>query len=273
MGRTIPWITGGEPTWAGQSLSDCQNYIITYGFRAFDREMQQNVQDVEGALLSTETINETRLELDDIPALTRVAVAVDPASTSKSTSNETGIIGCGRCPDRHGYVLADESGVMAPALWGRKAVLLLDRLREEHDCEGVIVAEKNNGGEMVELVIKTAAEKLHAERLRQTKDVVVKLVHASKGKRARAEPVAQMYEEHSIHHVGAFDGLETQWTTWDASSGDESPDRIDAEVWGMTELGILKHTSNASTSLASERGEGQILSTLINESHGLVSIR
>ena len=282
LGRVIPWIIGGEPTWQGQSLEDCQRYIITYGFRAFDREMQHNVQDVEGALLSTETINQTRIKAKDLPPLTRVAVGVDPASTSKASSNETGIIGGGRTADRHGYVLADQSGTLAPAVWGRRAVLLLDVLAAEHDCPGRIVAEKNNGGEMVELVIATAAEKLCSEGLRpdeerglslkerrllfedvvdeggevvreapyvkgeegiyhrRSKHVPVKLVHASKGKRARAEPVAQLYEEAALHHAGAFDELETQWTTWDASSGEESPDRIDAAVWMVTELGIVR---------------------------------
>ena len=246
LGRTVPWIVGGRPTWAGQSIADCQNYIITYGWRAFDREMQHNVADVEGALLTTEQINATRVEPEDLftpdsaSILTRVAVGVDPASTSKASSNETGIIGCGRDARRHGYVLADASGTMAPSVWGRRAVLLLDRLCAEHECSGSIVAEKNNGGEMVELVITTAAEKLCAEGLRAVASIPVKLVHASKGKRARAEPVAQMYDEHAIHHVGAFDGLETQWTTWNAASGQESPDRIDAEVWAAAELGLVR---------------------------------
>ena len=135
---------------------------------------------------------------------------------------------------------------------------------------------------MVELVIATAAEKLHSEGLkpnevrsltpevqkllfedevdpggevvkaapyekgddglyrRRSQSVRVKLVHASKGKRARAEPVAQLYDEAGIHHVGSFEALETQWTTWDAQSGEESPDRLDAEVWAMTELKLVR---------------------------------
>ena len=238
--RTVPWIIGGEATWAGQPVEACQNYILTYGWRAFDREMQHNVKDVEGALWTTETINTTRES--SAPPLTRIAVGVDPATTSKGSSNETGIIGCGRTANRHGYVLADRSGILSPAKWGRRAVLLLDELTAKHQCPGVIVAERNQGGEMVGHVIKNATEKLFQEGLRPSKNVSVKLVHASQGKRARAEPVSQMYDEAAVHHVGSLPGLEDQMTTWNASDGSESPDRVDGLVWGMKELGISRET-------------------------------
>lgn len=228
--RNIHVIRSGTPTWSAFDLETCQQEIVDLGWKAFDREKQNNVKDVEGALWSTDLINATRVSSvpDDI---TRTVVAVDPASTSKNSSDETGIIGAARDSRQHGYVLADESGTYKPAQWGRKVVLLHDRLGA-----ACVIAEKNNGGEMVEHVVVTAAKELHQEGLRDTADIVVTLVHASKGKRARAEPVSQKYDEHTVHHVGDIPGLEEQMTTWDASDGSESPDRVDALVWGMTDL-------------------------------------
>lgn len=233
LNRRIHIITGGEPTWKAFDLEVCQQEIIDLGWRAFDREKQNNVKDVEGALWTTELINETRVE--KAPALSRVVVSVDPATTSKNSSDETGIGASGRTTDAHGYVLEDVSGHYTPAEWGRKAVLLHDRIGADS-----IVAEKNQGGEMVEDVIRNAAKALHQEGLRTTEYVTVKLVHASKGKRARAEPVAQAYEEHAVHHVGELPGLEDQMTTWNATDGSESPDRVDWLVWSLVELGIVR---------------------------------
>ena len=270
LGRVIPWIVGGEPTWEGQSVADCQNYIITYGWRAFDREMQQNVSDVEGALLTSDIINETRHE-GEAPPLTKIAVAIDPATKSKASSDETGLVASGRTADRHGYVLRDRSGKMKPHVWGRQAVLMHDDLTALYDCPGFVVYESNQGGDMVESVVRTACKMLHENGLtgseweslseealeqyyyegedgewyRNDESLSIKDVHASKGKRARAEPIAQMYEEHAVHHVGSFLELETEWTTWNAGSGDESPNRLDAEVWGLTKLGIFKRPKKA----------------------------
>lgn len=236
IGRRIKVITGGTPTWAVQDIETCQRFIIDYGWRAFDREMQQNVRDVEGALWTTDIINSTRVA--DLPPITRTVVSVDPASTSKNTSDETGIIGAGRTADAHGYVLADKSGRYSPAEWGRAAVRLHDALGA--DC---IVIEDNQGGEMAEDVVRNAAKALHQDGLRVSSHVNVKRVHASKGKRARAEPAAQAYEEGRVHHLGDFTGLEDQMTTWNASDGSESPDRVDALVWGLVELGVATEGS------------------------------
>lgn len=245
LNRSIHIITGGEPTWEAFDLDVCQQEIIDLGWAAFDREKQNNVKDVEGALWTTDLINETRVSRGSetshekhtisIGDLTRVVVAVDPATTSKDSSDETGILGCGRTAERHGYVLEDDSGIRKPSEWGRAAVLMHDRIGAS--C---IVGEANQGGEMVEDVIMNAARKLYEEDLRSSSQITVKLIHASKGKRARAEPVAQMYDEHTIHHVGSFPELEDQMTTWNASDGSESPDRVDALVWAMTELDVVK---------------------------------
>ena len=235
LNRSIETIVSGEPTWEAFGIDTCQQEIIDLGWRAFDREKQNNVKDVEGALWTTELINSCRITPDKMPVLTRIVVAVDPATTSKQSSDETGIIASGRSGDGHGYVLEDASGTYKPSEWGRKAVLL-------HDKQGAqcIVGESNQGGEMVEDVIRNAAKALAEEGLRPTAEIIVKLIPASKSKRARAEPVAQMYDEAAVHHVGDLPDLEDQMTTWNASDGSESPDRVDALVWGMTELGITK---------------------------------
>jgi hypothetical protein len=228
--RHIHIITGGTPTWPeGKDLKDCQEEIIDQGFRSFDRENQHNVEEAEGALWSSEELNATRVE--GAPALTRTVVGVDPASKSNDNSDETGIIAAGRDARPHGYVLEDWSAKLKPKDWGRRAVMLHDKVGA-----GAIVAETNQGGEMVEDVIQNAAERLCNDGVRDSEDITVVMVNAADGKRARAEPIEQRYDEHQIHHVGTHRELERQMRTWDARSGGESPDRVDALVWAMHEL-------------------------------------
>lgn len=187
------------------------------------------LDDTPGALWTLTTLDASRVR--DEPDLQRTAVAVDPATTSGDEADETGIVGGGVASTGHGYTLADRSLRGSPDEWGRAAVLLHDELEA-----AFVVAEANQGGEMVEFVVKAAAAALHREGKRKSATIVVKLVHASKGKRPRAEPVAQLYEQARIHHVGTLSALEDQMTTWDASSTAESPDRVDALVWLWTEL-------------------------------------
>lgn len=157
------------------------------------------------------------------PSLSRVVVAIDPAATSGITADETGIVAAGRDGVGLGYVLDDASLRGTPDEWGRAAVRLYHRLEAD-----MIVAESNNGGEMVQHVIKTVDPA-----------VPVKLVHASRGKQVRAEPVAAKYEQNRIYHAKPLPGLEDQMVTWSPTheaSDDKSPDRVDALVWAMTEL-------------------------------------
>jgi len=228
--RHIEVITGGTPSWPdGKNLEDCQQEIIDQGWQSFDRENQHNVEEAEGALWSSDELNRTRVQ--EAPALTRVVVGVDPASTSNENSDETGVIAAGRDARPHGFVLEDRSAKAKPKTWGRRAVMLHDQMGAE--C---IVAESNQGGEMVKSVVESAAKALCEEDVRDSTDITVKLVRASDGKRARAEPVEQKYDENLVHHVGTHSELERQMRTWDASTGAESPDRLDAMVWALTEL-------------------------------------
>lgn len=156
--------------------------------------------------------------------LVRIVVAIDPAATAEATSNETGIIIAGKSRDGHYYVLGDRSGRRMPVEWGAVAV------SEWNECEAdCIVGETNNGGDMVEMVVQTAALNV----LKRNYVPFVK-VTATRGKVIRAEPVSLLYEKGLVHHVGFFAELEDQLCDW--VPGDESPDRLDALVWALTAL-------------------------------------
>lgn len=183
--------------------------------------------DIPGALWNRDDIDSSRVY--DVPKdLERVIVAVDPAASSAEGSDENGIIVVGMARDNdgyaRGYVLEDGSLRGTPEEWAKKAVTLYRKWSADR-----IVAEKNNGGEMVETVIRTV-----------DRSVPIKLVHASRGKVVRAEPISALYEQGRVHHVGRFDELEDQMCLFSIdnirNSATGSPDRVDALVWGLTEV-------------------------------------
>ena len=178
------------------------------------------LDDVEGALWSGDLIERSRIPPEREPQWRRIVVAIDPAVTATAQSDETGIVVVGLGEDGHGYVIGDYSGRHSPDAWARIAVKALDDWRADR-----IVAEANNGGALVEVNLRTVRPGLP-----------IKLVHASKGKRTRAEPVAALYEQGKVHHIGGFPKLEDQLTTWEPFASGRSPDRLDALVWGLTEL-------------------------------------
>jgi predicted phage terminase large subunit-like protein len=150
----------------------------------------------------------------------RIVIGVDPALTSKASSDETGIVVCARGVDHCGYVLDDLSCRASPEGWARRIVEAYHGFRADR-----VVAETNNGGELVETVLRTIDPTLS-----------YKAVHASRGKRVRAEPLVSLYEQGKIFHVRAFPELEAQMCTFDPLAYDHSPDRLDALVWALTEL-------------------------------------
>lgn len=194
------------------------------GTRLGRQELEGEVlDDIPGALWNREIIDNARRP--DHPELDRIIIAVDPAATSGEEADETGIVAVGVATDAdgytRGYVLADRSLRGTPEEWGKAAV----RLYRELDADR-IVAEKNQGGEMVEHVLRTV-----------DRNVPITLVSATRGKVVRAEPASALYEQGRVHHVGRFDKLEDQMCMFsrdvDRSSGN-SPDRVDALVWGLT---------------------------------------
>lgn len=180
----------------------------------------QFAADVENALWRRDYIKRADWPGD----LQRVVVAIDPAASSQAGSDETGVVCAGVSSDQIGHVLADESGRYRPEEWARRAISLFDQYSADR-----IVAEVNNGGEMVEAVIRA-----------QRPDIPFKAVRASRGKVTRAEPIAALYERGKVRHVGEFQALEDQMCSFtidfDRSAQGYSPDRVDALVWAMTDL-------------------------------------
>lgn len=177
--------------------------------------------DNPGALWKRDWIEETRVK--GHPELNRIVVAIDPAVTSSSESAETGIIVAGIATIGgiiNGYTLHDGSMRGTPDEWARRAVALYHQYGADR-----IVGETNNGGDMIETIIRTV-----------DRNVAYKGVHASRGKQIRAEPISALYEQKRVHHVGMFAQLEDQLCDWDPSISKESPDRLDALVWALTEL-------------------------------------
>jgi phage terminase large subunit-like protein len=176
------------------------------------------LEDVEGALWTFTLIDAGRITWDAVPDMARIVIGFDPAVTSGEGSDETGIVVVGEA-NREGYVLADYSLKANPDVCMRKAV---EAYREHKaDC---IVIEANNGGDYLPSLLHTIDP-----------NVPVRKVNATRGKELRAQPSASLYEQHRIHHVGAWPDLEQQMCSW--VPGDKtSPDRLDALVWGLTEL-------------------------------------
>ena len=167
-----------------------------------------------------------RLEAARVPAapdLARIVVAVDPPVSSGPRADACGIVAAGIDGDGHGYVLADASLRGAkPGDWAEKAIAAYRRWSAD-----VLVAEANQGGEMVRTVIAQVDGA-----------VPVVAVHATRGKYVRAEPVALLYEQGRVHHVGAFPELEDELCDFGPGglSSGRSPDRMDALVWALTHL-------------------------------------
>lgn len=177
------------------------------------------LEDIEGALWSRSQIDALRVDVAP-EGLKRIVVAIDPAVSTNEGSAETGIVVAGLGTNGHGYVLSDVSGKMTPDGWVQQVV----KAYHQHSADRV-VAEINNGGNLVGYALRTVG-----------KHIPYKELHASRGKRTRAEPVAALYEQGKVHHVGTFAALEDQLCTWDASANEDSPDRLDALVWALTEL-------------------------------------
>lgn len=176
------------------------------------------LDDTPGALWTRAMLEAARF--DGTPDLRRVVVAIDPAVTSGDDSDETGIIVAGHGVDGMFYVLADRTCRLSPDGWARRAIIALDDFSADR-----IVAEVNNGGDLVEATIRTVR-----------RDVAYTKVHASRGKRVRAEPIAALYEQGKVKHARGLNALEDQMTTFVPDGGDGSPDRVDALVWAITEL-------------------------------------
>ena len=178
------------------------------------------LEDIEGALWTSDLIDEARLPKDTVRILTKIVVAIDPAVTNNDNSDETGIVVVGKDANNYYYVLEDASKKCSADKWGKIAVQCYYEWEADR-----IIAEVNNGGDLV-------------ERLLRTIDIncSYRSVQATRGKLVRAEPIAALYEQRRVHHIGNFPELEAQMCTYTGERLKPSPDRLDALVWGLTEL-------------------------------------
>lgn len=180
------------------------------------------IDEVEGALWRRDDLEVLRVA--KFPVLDRIVVAVDPPASVGASANACGIIAAGAWDEgglRRAIVLADASvRGLAPQAWAHRAVTLARSVGASE-----IIAEANNGGEMVRAVLQAAAP-----------EMLVRLVRASRGKLARAEPIAAYYAQKRVLHAAAFPELEDEMCSLGAEGLKESPDRVDALVWALTTL-------------------------------------
>ena len=162
----------------------------------------------------------------------RIVVAIDPAASENIESAETGIVVAGIADcfctgkiEEHGFVIADQTCKLSPDGWAKEAIAAY----KEHKADRII-AETNQGGSMVEAVLRATDDR-----------IPYRSVRAKEGKRVRAEPIAALYEQGKVHHIGLFEKLEDQLTSWDPLVSKRSPDRLDALVWAFTELMLGSH--------------------------------
>lgn len=213
-------ITGGSTYDNRANLAPAfvQEIVQRYeGTRLGQQELYARLlEDVPGALWTRDVLEKTRVS--KMPDLSMIGVAIDPAVTATDDSDETGIIVGGVGEDGHAYIFQDDSGRYSPEMWAARAI----RAYHLHEANAII-AEVNNGGDLVRSVI-----------LNSDRGVRYEAVRATRGKYTRAEPVAQLYEQGRVHHVGVLTDLEDQLCTW--VPGERSPDRLDALVWLISRI-------------------------------------
>lgn len=215
---TFHFASRDNPHISEEALSELTGDMTALAYR-----MEIEAEDVDqapGALWTRELIELYR-HWGPLPEFDRVVVAIDPSATS--TGDEAGIVGAGKRAD-HFYPLEDSSIQGSPKTWATAAITLYHKLKADR-----IVAEANNGGEMITEVIKQIDPTIR-----------VVLVHASRGKQTRAEPIAAIYEQGRGHHIGSFALLEDEMCLW--TPGDNSPNRMDALVWAATDLMLTEST-------------------------------
>lgn len=207
------------------NLAETYRLIIAryHGTRRGLQEIEGRLlEDVEGALWSPLWIENNRVE--ETPELRRIIVSIDPAGSKNQRSDETGIVVVGT-DGEHFYVIDDLSGKFSPEGWARESIRAYDKWDADY-----IVAERNYGGDMVKAVLRNALKEMD-------RNIRVETVNSRRGKALRADPIATLYERGMVHHIDVFDELEAQMTEW--VPGNDSPDRLDALVHGVTALEVV----------------------------------
>lgn len=198
------------------------------GTRLGRQELNAEIlDDNPNALFNREDIEKGRVQ--KTPELVRIVVAIDPAVTNNDKSDDTGIVACGIDSNNQGYVLDDSTLKDDVTIWAATAVGVFDTLEAD-----LIVGEANNGGDLIENVIRQAAKL--PERKKQS-PIAYEKVTATRGKAIRAEFLTLLYEQGNIHHVGTYPELEDEMCEFDPTLENQvSPNRMDALVWAFTLL-------------------------------------
>lgn len=237
----------------GSTFDNSANLAGTYleavkaqyeGTRLGRQELYAEILDeASGALWTRALLANCETEVEDpvefSKTLARVVIAVDPAVTANAESDMTGIIVAGQDVNGTCYILQDATDRFSPEAWAAKAIELYHLYGADR-----IVAERNQGGDMVRYTFKSVDE-----------TIPIKLVHASRGKFARAEPVSALYERGRVKHAKGLDALEDQMVQWCPLGAIGSPDRLDAMVWAVTEL-ALKGIARPELNLAYSDAKG-----------------
>ena len=187
--------------------------------------------DTEGALWKPNYFDDNRVKPTEVPSVLRTVVAIDPAVSTNKNSDETAIIVASLCDDMNVYVQADSSGVYTPSQWAKKVIALYKQYKADR-----IIAEKNQGGALVKANLDANGGR----------NLPYKAIHATKGKITRAEPVAALYEQGRVKHIGNFNALEDQCCQYGPGT-QVSPDRMDALVYAITELLLTANVVRRST--------------------------
>ena len=178
------------------------------------------MKEIEGALWNADMIEKCRISKDEIPDLSRIVVAIDPSVTGKATSDETGIVIAGKSAQTEKYYILEDASLRGtPDQWIRRAIFKYHEYKADR-----IIAEVNNGGDLVENLLRNT-----------DKDVSYRSVRATRGKMLRAEPIAALYESEKVFHSDKFSEMEEQMIFYNGR-GNVSPDRLDALVWAVTDL-------------------------------------
>lgn len=177
------------------------------------------LEDNENALWTTSMIEALRVK-EYKGQFLRIVVAIDPAVTSSEEADFTGIVVAGKGEDGHYYVIEDLTMIGKPGEWAATAVRAFHKYKADK-----IIGEANNGGDMIEAVIRAIDYNINYKK-----------VTATRGKLLRAEPIAALYEQEKVHHIGCFSKLEDQMVNFTGDPKEKSPDRLDALVWALHEL-------------------------------------
>jgi len=224
-------VTSGSTFENEQNLADSALKMLKEKYEGTTlgrQELYAEIIDtIDGALWTNDLIERSRLHQDIEQDLSQIIVAIDPAVTANANSDETGILVVGKDYNNEYYVLEDLSGRHSADKWGRIAVNAYYEWNADR-----IVAEVNNGGDLVERLIRNIDT-----------NVSYRSVRATRGKILRAEPIAALYEQNRVHHVGVLSELESQMCSYTGETN-TSPDRLDALVWGLTELSKSKGQVN-----------------------------